>query len=163
MVEFAACPGAKGKAVRAAVSANRRSRFGGLLPLTAAVCAGALLAASCDDRRPPSRPDALAGIVESVAADTGEVVVRVERPVDGSGPPRVTCLLATDAEVYINDKFSRASEIGAGDEIELIGYPDSTPRAERFVIALAHVTRPEPAPPAPEDLLPTTTAPHEEY
>jgi len=61
----------------------------------------------------------------------------------------VHCLLSSDAEVYINDKFSAIGAIAVGDTAELIGYRDPN-RVERFLVSLVHITRDEPLPPAPD-------------
>jgi hypothetical protein len=99
----------------------------------------------------------LSGTVESVRADTGQLTVRVLSPrAEESESERVSCLLTSDAEVYVNDKCSSLEAISIGDTVELIGYPDPSPRAERFLVCLALITRNEPLPPEP-DLSPLPT------
>jgi hypothetical protein len=118
-----------------------------------ALAAGFVLLAGCAARRPASRHEAYTGVVEYVRPDAGQLTVRLAR-VPGEEDQRLACLLSSDSEVYINDRFSRVEEVLVGDVIEFFGVHDPDPRAERFLVALAHITRTEP--PAPE---PTFTSP----
>ena len=120
----------------------------------AVLVAAGLVAAwpiGCGGQPPATRHEIVTGVVEGLRTETGQLTVRTtgmrhERDEE----PTVSCLLTSDAEVYINDKFSRVAALTIGDTVELIGYPDPGPRAERFLVLLAHVTRPEPLPPAPD-------------
>ncbi len=126
-----------------------------------AVAALALLAvcgsSGCERRPPPSRFDVLTGTVAGLRADTGELTVRtgLERP-DGIDDQNVTCLITSDAEVYINDKFSSIAEIDIGDDVQLIGYVDPDPRTERFLVSLARISRSAALPPPPDLPIPTS-------
>jgi len=117
------------------------------------VCA----ASGCNRQAPANRHEVLTGTVETVQAQTGQLTVHVPglrpEPVDDQ---RVVCLLANDTEVYINDRFQTFDAISAGDTVELVGYRDSSLRAERFVVRLACITRKEPLPPEPDLALATT-------
>jgi hypothetical protein len=121
---------------------------------------GLLWAASgCGRPVPTNRHDVLAGTVHSLRPDMGQLTVHTTapRPELGSNP-NLQCLLSSDAEVYINDKFSTSDAIVVGDNVELIGYMDPDPRAERFVVCLVYIARSEPLPPSP-DLTAPSTAP----
>jgi hypothetical protein len=109
----------------------------------------ASLLAGCGKQLPENRFDAITGTVQALHADTGQLTVRASAlRSDSLTGPYVHCLLSGDAEVYINDKFSAIGAIAVGDTVELIGYCDPN-RAERFLVALVHITRDEPLPPAP--------------
>ncbi len=130
-----------------------RFSAGVVRPALFAALTSALLAVGCRPPSGPSRHEMIAGTVESVRPGTGELTVRTS----GFGSEReqgqqekVSCLLTSDAEVYINDRFSPPEAIAVGDLVELIGYRESTPRAERFVVCLAQITRREPLPPEPD-------------
>lgn len=112
--------------------------------------------AGCERQLPTNRYDVLSGTVQALQAEMGQLTVRTgaPRPEFGSSP-NVQCLLSSDAEVYINDKFSAIDAIAVGDTAELIGYHDPG-RAERFLVCLVHIARSEPLPPAPGLSLPTT-------
>lgn len=131
---------------------NVTARLGPACGWLLAVGLGAVLTLpGCGRQTPANRHDVLAGSVQSVHAETGQLTVRQSFPRPEIGDnPTVSCLLSSDAEVYINDKFSAIDAIVAGDNIELIGYRDPNPRAERFLVSLVHITRSEPLPPAPD-------------
>jgi len=114
------------------------------------VLPAACLLVGCEKQLPENRFDVIAGTVQSLHADMGQLTVRssVLRP-DATDHPYVHCLLSSDAEVYINDKFSAIGAIAVGDTAELIGYRDPN-RVERFLVSLVHITRDEPLPPAPD-------------
>lgn len=103
--------------------------------------------------------EVLRGTVEGARADLGQLVIRLDSPLGGrTGEARRSCLLPSNAEVYVNDKFVSAAAIEIGDEVELIGFTDPDPAAERFVVAFAYITHNEPPPP-PIDLSPPATQP----
>jgi hypothetical protein len=111
--------------------------------------AAALLSAlGCS--RQPAQPSytTLTGVVEAVHADSGELVVRTPslRP---AAPERSLVCSTTNAEVYINDRFSQLAAISQGDAIELVGYHDPDPHAARFIVSFAYITHNEPTPKAP--------------
>lgn len=114
-------------------------------------------ALGCGRQTPSNRHEILTGTVEAVQAETGQLTVRV--PAVRAEPEenqKISCLLANDTEVYINDRFRSFDAIASGDTVELIGYRDPSPRAERFVVRLAYITRKEPLPPEPDLALTTT-------
>jgi hypothetical protein len=119
----------------------------------------ACFVAGCSKQDWPERHEALTGTIESLHPDTGQLTVRARgfRP-ESEGEQSVSCLLASDAEIYVNDKFCGLAGLTAGDTVELVGYRDPIPRAERFLVALARVQRAEPPAPPP-DLPAQTTAP----
>ena len=114
--------------------------------------------AGCSEQDRPERHEVLSGVVESLHADTGQLTVRTSgfRP-ESEGEQSVSCLLTSDAEVYVNDKFSGLAGLTVGDTVELVGYRDPIPRSERFLVALARVRRAAAAP--QPDLPPPTTTP----
>jgi hypothetical protein len=120
-----------------------------------------VLIAACGRQLPTNRYDVLSGTVQSLRAETGQLIVHVAAPRPEFGKTTsIACLLGSDAEVYINDKFSALSAIQVGDAIELIGYRHPDPRTECFVVSLAYIARSEPLPPAPDLPAPSTsTAP----
>lgn len=129
----------------------RRAACGAFLLLAVAFSGG------CRSASGPEQHEALLGTVESIQPDTGQITVRVEElRGERIQAERITCLLATDAEVYVNDRYSGFEGIEIGDMVELIGYRDPNPRAERFIVCLAQIVRNEPAPPKP-DLTPPAT------
>ncbi len=112
----------------------------------------------CGRKEPTNRHDVLAGTVQSLRPDMGQLTVHATTPrPEPDSNPNVQCLLSSDAEVYINDKFSTSDAIVVGDNVELIGYLDPDPRAERFVVCLVYIARSEPLPPAPDLAAPSTT------
>lgn len=137
------------------------ARFSPAVGVRCAAAALTLLAfcgsSGCERRPPPRRFDVLTGTVAGLRADTGELTVHtgLERP-DGINDQNVTCLITSDAEVYINDKFSSIAEINIGDDVELIGYVDPDPRTERFLVSLARISRSAALPPPPD--LPISTS-----
>ncbi len=119
----------------------------------------------CNRQAPSNRHEVLTGTVESLQADIGQLTVRLPglRP-EPDDDQKVICLLGSDTEIYINDRVREIGAIETGDPIELIGYRDPSPRAERFVVRLAYITRNEPLPPEPDLALkttPLTTQPQE--
>ncbi len=118
------------------------------------------VASGCRKPSTPSDYTVLAGTVESLRAETTcELTVRPGRRWSGHiKTATISCLLTNDAEIYVNDRFSSFAAIAIGDEVELIGYRESNPRGERFVVAFAYITRNEPLP-GPPDLSPPTTNP----
>jgi hypothetical protein len=127
---------------------------------TAAIALCLLLAsllAGCKEQDRAERHEVVSGIVESLHADTGQLTIRTSglRP-ESDTEQSVTCLLASDAEIYVNDRFSGLAGLTVGDTVELVGYREPIPRSERFVVALARVRRAAPPAPAPDLPLPTT-------
>lgn len=120
-----------------------RRRMVGLVLLAGLACGG-----QCNERRPPGEYLVLTGTVESLRSDTGLLVVRAEAPPQARGTERkVPCLVPSDAEIYVNDRFSSFDAIEIGDTVELIGYQDPNPPGQRFVVVAAHITRNAPPPP----------------
>jgi hypothetical protein len=114
----------------------------------------------CRERQAQPPHQVLLGSVESVEPDSAQLTVRVRTARNEyEEDRRLLCLLSSGSEVYINDKFATAEAIAAGDTIEIYGYPDPKLRAERFVVSLAYITRPEPPPPEPNLPVPTTLPP----
>jgi len=112
---------------------------------------------ACGEQSRASKYEILSGTVEGVRAETGQLRVRPDDERHGRDENRkVACLLTSDAEVYINDRFSSFDAIEIGDAVELVGYREQTPHTERFVVALAQITRNEPPPPEPELASPST-------
>jgi hypothetical protein len=141
---------------------NRRTQRRSLIAIGLLVACAVL---GCNRQAPSNRHEVLTGTVEALQADIGQLTVRVpglrREPDDDQ---KVTCLLANDTEVYINDRFRSFDAIALGDTVELIGYRDPSPRAERFVVRLAYITRNEPLPSEPDLALkvtPVTTQPQE--
>ena len=137
-------------------SIRRHCRSVGWATLLAGVVA---LGHGCRNASGPEQHEALLGTVESIQPDTGQITVRVEELRGERSPTaRITCLVTSDAEVYVNDRYSGFDAIEIGDTVELIGYRDPNPRAERFIVCLTRIVRNEPAPPKP-DLTPPATQP----
>jgi hypothetical protein len=121
--------------------------------------AGALCAlAGCERPRGTSDYLVLNGVVETVGAETSELSVRVDDAWAERSKSTVPALLTQDTEIYINDRFSGFDAIAPGDNLEIIGYRESSPRGERFVVSLAYITRPQPPPPEPVLLTPARPA-----
>ncbi len=132
--------------------------------LLAALLATALC--GCSEPRGGAPYSIVEGRVERVEADTGQVSVRVEQR--DHAPPiepeqKLSCLVAADAEIYVNDACSEVDAIAIGDTIELIGYDEVERPAERFVVSFAYITRNEAPPPQPvlTPAQPATTNPSE--
>lgn len=126
----------------------------------AAVLSAALLAwpVGCGRQSPSIRHEVLSGTVESAEGATGQLSLRTTVPHPTAvHDQKVACLLTNDAEVYINGVFSGREAIRTGDSIELIGYRDPEPPAERFIVSLAHIERPLPPPPEPDLSSPEST------
>ena len=117
----------------------------------------ACLLAGCGEQGRPERHEALIGTIESLHADTGQLTVRARgfRP-EPDSEQSISCLLTSDAEIYVNDKFSDLAGLAVGDSVELVGYREPIPRSERFLVALARVRCAAPPAPAPDLPLPTT-------
>jgi hypothetical protein len=129
-------------------------------PLAAVFSATLLiLPVGCGRQSAAYRHEVLNGTVESADGATGQLTLRTAVPHQtGVQDQKVACLLTNDAEVYINGMFSGREAIRAGDSIELIGYRDPEPPAERFIVSLAHIGRRLP-PPSEPDLTSPETAP----
>lgn|GEM_PF-2216907 len=106
----------------------------------------------------PRPHEALSGTIESFRSDSGLLMLRLtEARVRPERAARVTCLLDSDAEIYVNDMLVPADAIRVGDLVELVGYTEPNTQPERFVIRLARIARPQP-PPAEPDLTPVSGA-----
>ncbi len=119
-------------------------------PATAVFAAAVLLLPACDRARAPRTHRLVEGVVESVRPDAGQLIVRRTPIGRDKGDPRLACLLTSDSEIYINDRFCRAEEIVAGDTVEVIGTPDTNPRSDWFLVLSARITRTAEAPRDPE-------------
>lgn len=140
------------------VGAPRATIFDGLARLRGACLLLGVLV-GCGDRTIRVEHQSLVGTVESIRPDTGQLTLRVRELRGEPGEDRrLSCLLTSGSEIYVNDRFVAANTIVAGDVIEVFGYPDPNPRADRFVVALAHISRREPRPAEPV-LRPTTSPP----
>ena len=117
-----------------------------------AVCA----TGACSRQAPSNRHEELSGIVEALQPETGRLTLRNTgtRP-EPADDQKVSCLLTNDTEIYINDRVRSLDAIQVGDTIELFGYRDPNPRAERFIVRMAYIARNEAPPPEP-DLSPRT-------
>jgi len=116
-----------------------------------------LLLTGCRQQSPPVDFESFIGTVEGVRPDTGLLVVRVNRPTTlRQSDERITCLVPGDAEIYVNDRFSRFEAIEIGDTVELVGYIERVSRAQRFVVSSASISRNVPPPP-PLELAPPAT------
>ncbi len=101
----------------------------------------------------------IAGTVQSVNATERELTILVDpSSAQSDDPGKAACLLTSDAEVYVDDVFSGVEAIEIGDTVRLVGYVDTSPQAERFVVSKAEIERNEPLP-DPPDLSPPTTIP----
>lgn len=99
----------------------------------------------------------LAGEVVAISPELGELTVAAR---DGQTPSRIICIVTDDAEVYVNDQFSRLDRIQLGDEVELVGYRDARQPVDRYVVSIAEVRRPTPPTPAPQiEPVPTSQPP----
>lgn len=117
----------------------------------AALLVAVVWAAGCERQRQVNRYTVLAGKVVACHPDTGELsVLAARRTAAGPTEQTVYCLVTDDSEIYVNDKFSSIEEIQLGDTVELIGYRDSEPQLERFVVSFAYFDHPLPPPPRPE-------------
>ncbi|MBK9119653.1 MAG: hypothetical protein IPM18_08645 [Phycisphaerales bacterium] len=119
---------------------------------------GLVLLTGCREQPAPGRHEVRQGIIESIRAESQEFTVRLD-----TWPHRtaaagelIACLLSSDGEIYINDRFSPFESLQPGDEIEMIVYRDRGTPPDRNVVTLASVTRPEPPAPVPDLTLPTT-------
>lgn len=128
----------------------------------AALALTALLLATLCGCPPPdstTRYEVRLGTVVGLRAETGQLTVQtVEGHLGGSKSRKISCLLTTTTEIYVNDRFSSFDAIAMGDTVRLVGHRDPEPRTERFVVSFANIMRNEPLPPEP-DLSPPTTRP----
>lgn len=127
--------------------------------VTLAVAAGLL--SGCARQRPASEHETVAGTIDSVRQDTSELSVSVTEGRDARRAP-LLCLLTSDAEIYVNDRFAGFDALQFDDQVELIGYRESSSRGQRFVVTIANVTRAEPPPPAPALVLDSAPAGNQE-
>src|SRR5262245_40683311 len=109
--------------------------------LHALLAAAVVLIAGCERKNAPPAYEVREGVVVERHSDTGELAVRVvQQKRDKTEERTIFCIVTKDSEVYINDVLSRLDAVNVGDAIEIVGYPEPTPRFERFVISFAHVT-----------------------
>lgn len=116
------------------------------------VVAAAVLAAcglaGCAEQGTPGPYEVITGTVEGRRPETGLLLLRAAAPVGAEAAARqLACVLTSDTEIYVNDRFSSFEAIEIGDTVELVGCPDPSPRGERFLVSLAHIQRNEPPPP----------------
>ncbi|MBP9025441.1 MAG: hypothetical protein KBH81_04745 [Phycisphaerae bacterium] len=107
--------------------------------------------AGCSRHEPSPPYQALSGVVRAIDCETGELLIRAERPPDRN----LVCVVTKDSELYVNDRFSDLREVRIDDALDAIAYRDR----DRFVLSLVNIRRSEPAPPAPAFLLKVTTQP----
>lgn len=128
-------------------------------PWTLVALAALLWSVGCSEQSRPEQHVFLSGTVRSIRPESGQLTVKVSsaqrvREADQD----VLCLLGSNTEVYINDRYSGFATIEIGDTVELVAYRDPDPGAERFVVSRASITRNVPLPPPP-DLSPPATEP----
>jgi len=107
--------------------------------------------AGCSRHEPSPPYQALSGVVRAIDCETGELLIRAERPADRN----LVCVVTKDSELYVNDRFSDLREVRIDDALDAIAYRDR----DRFVLSLVNIRRREPAPPAPAFLFKVTTQP----
>jgi hypothetical protein len=135
----------------------RNARIYGPLPLVLVIALG--LGTGCEQRGKPQHYETLTGRVLGRQTDTGELSVSVPRRIPGKPAEQtVFCVVTKDSEIYVNDMLRSMEAIDVNDAIELVGYYDSDPRQERFVVSFAYIDRRELPPPLP-DLPPPPTQP----
>lgn len=139
---------------------TRRNRNAADRYVLALALASLTLVGGCRQATTPSDYTTLSGTVIGLSADTDcELTVKTARQQGlAADAETVPCLLTKDTEIYINDRLSTFDAIVMGDAVELIGYRQSNPRGERFILVFAYITRNEPPPPEP-DLTPPATQP----
>jgi hypothetical protein len=114
---------------------------------------GALAAcfvSGCSGRPAPKKHEVLMGTVESFETNTGQLTLRTSIHAGEHEDLKMACMLTNDTEVYINDRWRNPQAILAGDTVELIGYRESDPRGEHFVVSLANIQRDAAPPPLPD-------------
>lgn len=93
--------------------------------------------AGCQRAQDNDRYAVLGGRVASLQPTSGELILF---PFDAASPgDTLYCVITQDSEIYINDRFSAIEEINIGDAVDLVGYRDTTPPLERFVVATVYV------------------------
>ncbi len=123
-----------------------------LIGLACFCAAGAL--PGCVRASAPHRHEALSGQIESFRCDSGLLILRLaEVRTPSRRAAQVTCLLDSDAEIYVNDMLVPPDAIEVGDLVELVGYAEPNTQPERFVICQARIVRLQP-PPSEPDLTP---------
>lgn len=128
------------------------ARRAGLAALTAGL---ALALGACSEKPSTSRHEQFSGIVEGLKIETGELTVRTPLRGQREEEQRIQFLFTNDSEIYVSDAYAGRDAIRLGDVIELIAYRDPNPRAERYVVESAYVSRPEKPPPKPDVWLTT--------
>lgn len=120
------------------------------------------VAATTGCERAPVAPayQAVTGVVETRLLETGELMLRAIGR-EQRGDELLHCQLTKDTEVYVNDRFTTIQHIEQGDSIELIGYRDPAPQADRFVVTYAYVRHPQEPPPLPKELKGVSATPNE--
>lgn len=89
------------------------------------------------------------GTVRGVSPETGKLHVVISEPRGSDWMGRtMECVLTSDSELYLNDRFATLSEIQERDSVQVIGYFDRDER-EQFWVTQAEVSRPVPPPPVP--------------
>lgn len=117
----------------------------------------ALVAAGCSRPRETGGSYLIfGGTVRERSPETGKLHVVVSEPRGSDWIGRtLECVVTSDSELYLNDRFTGLADVQERDSVQVIGYFDRNEQ-DQFWVTQADVTRPMPPPPVPVLSVPAT-------
>lgn len=108
--------------------------------MTVVSLAAMLTLAGCERSLPVPKHEVIGGLVLSVNAATGEILLQPSARPDTTVRP-VQLQFSSDSELYVQDEFSALERLQQGDWLDALAYPSVSAGLPVFVINVAHVER----------------------